>query len=192
MEPTHIPFRDSDPPFESATRPVPSRVFPVSSVVGRDAEPRAREHASRGPRAPHATDGPAELGKAEELFATFEPAKMSLDAHADAKIEEWRVRDPEDAVFLRQVLYGVTRYARFLGVVVRAFMHHNAATVLRRDKNTYTMYAYLALLRLDELGFRSFRCAFGWMAPSNTISRGVFSPSFVRAAGSRPPLRTPT
>ena len=32
---------------------------------------------------------PAELvSKAEELFATFEPAKMSLDAHADAKIEE--------------------------------------------------------------------------------------------------------
>jgi len=119
---------------------------------------------------------PAELvSKAEELFATFEPAKMSLDAHADAKIEEWRVRDPEDAVFLRQVLYGVTRYARFLGVVVRAFMHHNAATVLRRDKNTYIMYAYLALLRLDELGFQQFRCAFGWMAPSNTVSRVIFA-----------------
>jgi hypothetical protein len=109
---------------------------------------------------------PAELiSKAEELFATFEPAKMSLDAHADAKLEEWRVRDPDDAVFLRQVLYGVTRYARFLGVVVRAFMHHNAATVLRRDKNTYTMYAYLALLRLDELGFQQFRCARGRMVP---------------------------
>ena len=128
------------------------------------------------PERPMRPMDPAELvSKAEELFATFEPAKMSLDAHADAKIEEWRVRDPEDAVFLRQVLYGVTRYARFLGVVVRAFMHHNAATVLRRDKNTYTMYAYLALLRLDELGFQQFRCAFGWMAPSNTVSLVIFA-----------------
>ena len=116
------------------------------------------------PERPMRPMDPAELvSKAEELFATFEPAKMSLDAHADAKLEEWRVRDPDDAVFLRQVLYGVTRYARFLGVVVRAFMHHNAATVSRRDKNTYTMYAYLALLRLDELGFQQFRCAFGRM-----------------------------
>ena len=101
------------------------------------------------------------------------------------------MRDPEDAVFLRQVLYGCDAVRAISGVVVRAFMHHNAATVLRRDKNTYTMYAYLALLRLDELGFQQFRCAFGWMAPSNTVSRVIFA-LFVRAAGSAPPLRTPT
>ena len=134
------------------------------------------------PERPMRPMDPAELiSKAEELFATFEPAKMSLDAHADAKLEEWRVRDPDDAVFLRQVLYGVTRYARFLGVVVRAFMHHNAATVLRRDKNTYTMYAYLALLRLDELGFQQFRCAFGRMVPPR--ARMLFRPRRLRRTG---------
>ena len=117
--------------------------------------------ASSYPRIPERPMRPMDAGdliaRAIELCSSFNPARVTLDAHADERLAAWNVRHADDATFLRQILYGVTRYRAFLGVFVRAFMHHNAATVLRRDKDIYVVYAYLALLRLEELGFPQFR-----------------------------------
>lgn len=102
---------------------------------------------------------PAKLiARAEEMYTTFNPARVTVDAHADERILKWKVRNEDDATFLRQVFYGCIRYKRLIGIFISAFMHHNAGTVLRGDADMYVVYAYLALLRLEELGFPQFKC----------------------------------
>ena len=140
------------------------------------------------PRVPEAPLRPlppgALLAASAALLASFEPDKMSLDAHADrffAPSEEgafglelkrfdarkadrahgrgsWgaKTRDPEDQVFCRQVLYGVTRYEKMLDAFVDALYAKHAARLSRHEKLEARVCSYLALLRLDELGFGAF------------------------------------
>ena len=136
------------------------------------------------PRVPEAPSRPLPpgslLASATAALASFEPDKMSLDAHADAffaAAEEgafglelkrfdasrsdrlrgrhsWgaKTRDPEDQTFVRQVLYGATRYSNMLDAFVAALYDKHAARLSRREKLEARVCAYLALLRLDELG----------------------------------------
>lgn len=122
------------------------------------------------------------LASATALLASFEPDKMSLDAHADrffAAAEEgafgldlkrfdarksdrlegksaflWgaKTRHPEDQTFCRQVLYGATRYAKLLDAFMDEFYAKHAARLNRRELLEARVCAYLALVRLDELG----------------------------------------
>ena len=38
-----------------------------------------------------------------------------MDAHADECVHRWKVRNEDDATFLRQVFYGCIRYKRLIG-----------------------------------------------------------------------------
>ena len=141
------------------------------------------------PRVPEAPLRPlppnALLKSATALLASFEPEKMSLDAHADrffAAAEEgafglelkrfdvrksdrlegrnaenltWgaKTRHPEDQTFCRQVLYGATRYEKLLDAFMDAFYAKHASRTSRKEKLETRVCAYLALLRMDELGF---------------------------------------
>ena len=101
---------------------------------------------------------PAKLmERAEEMYTSFNPGRTTVDTHADERIHKWKIRNEDDATFLRQVFYGCIRYKRLIGVFVSSFMHHNAGTVLRGDADMYVVYTYLALLRLDELGFPQYK-----------------------------------
>jgi hypothetical protein len=101
---------------------------------------------------------PGELvSKAEELVSSFNPARMTVDAHADEQILRWNVREANDETFLRQIFYGCVRYKRMIDVLVTAFYHDNASCTLRSDRDMYCVYAYLALQRLEELGFGQYR-----------------------------------
>ena len=92
-----------------------------------------------------------------ELNTSFNERACSLDAHADAFLSKRRVANADDATFLRQVLYGVTRYAKMIDALLKSFYYNNASTALRSDVHLYTVFAYLYLLRVDELGFAGFR-----------------------------------
>jgi len=189
----HIPFRDSDPPFESATRPVPSRVFPVSSVVGRDAEPRAREHASRGPRAPHATDGPRgariQGGGALRDVRAREDVPRRARRRQDrgvARARPRRRRVPQagavrcDAVRAIPGRGGARLHApqRRDGVASRQEHVHHVRLPRPAPPRRARLPAVQVRVRVD-----------------GTVQHrlpGHFRPLLVRAAGSAPPLRTPT
>ena len=69
---------------------------------------------------------PAQLmQKGEELYSSFNPARMSVDAHADEFIKRNKVVNQDDATFLRQIFYGAIRYKRLIGILMGAFYHHN-------------------------------------------------------------------
>ncbi|WIA13671.1 hypothetical protein OEZ85_007232 [Tetradesmus obliquus] len=79
----------------------------------------------------------------------------TLDTHLDNCLQH--VADEDANCFVRQVVYGVTRYRRFLDCFLDSFFHHNRGTALRADAVKYRVLTYLAAFRLQELTFPTFR-----------------------------------
>ena len=92
-----------------------------------------------------------------ELNTSFNDGACTLDAHADEFFARKRIANEEDATFLRQVLYGVTRFRGLIDAVVQSFYHNNASTALRSDVHLYTVFVYLHIIRLNELRFSGYR-----------------------------------
>ena len=109
------------------------------------------------PDAPLRPMAPGDLiARATEMLASFNGDKVSPDAHAERCLDEWRVREASDATFIRQCFYGCVRYAKMLGAFTKTMYHARGGDILRSDRDLYTVYAYLLLLRLDELGWDQF------------------------------------
>ena len=54
-------------------------------------------------------------------------------------------------------MYGWHRQKAALECFIKNLYSDNAASVLRADNTMYTVMAYLAIFRLDELGFPAFK-----------------------------------
>lgn len=54
-------------------------------------------------------------------------------------------------MFIKQVFYGVLRYADFLKVFTDNLFHYNKSSTERKDETLYQIFAYLSIFRLDEL-----------------------------------------
>ena len=114
------------------------------------------------PDAPLRPMAPGDLiARATEMLASFDGDKVSPDAHAERCLDEWRVREASDATFIRQCFYGCVRYAKMLGAFTKTMYHARGGDILRSDRDLYTVYAYLLLLRLDELGWDQFEQLLG-------------------------------
>jgi hypothetical protein len=75
---------------------------------------------------PVASLGPAQLIKhCETFYNSYDPGKVTLDTHTDHCLESHNVAHPDDAVFLRQVLYGLFRYKKLLSSMIESFLQHN-------------------------------------------------------------------
>ncbi|KAJ1460387.1 hypothetical protein M885DRAFT_477920 [Pelagophyceae sp. CCMP2097] len=95
------------------------------------------------------------LAECEELIKTFNPARTTLESHADERIS---VEVPaSDAAFLREVLYGAIGRKAALKAFMVCFFHDRAAKVLRSDYTLYMILAYLAIFRLKELTVCEFK-----------------------------------
>lgn len=55
------------------------------------------------------------------------------------------------------MLFGTVRYQKLLGTLMKAFYSHNSGTTSKTDRIMYLLFSYLSLVRLDELGFPSYR-----------------------------------
>lgn len=93
--------------------------------------------------------------KASESFAAVRQVK-TLDAHADEFIGAKKGLAEDDAMFVRQVLYGLNRYAKLLKVVVSSFYFKHGHEASLTDRTLYSVFGYLAMMRLDELGWPAF------------------------------------
>ena len=101
---------------------------------------------------------PAELISAcEEMVRTFNPIVTTVDSHAAEYIKLKRVGDADDKLFLEQVLYGCVRYKKMLKVFLSSLYFKHGGETQRADYTLYLVLSYLALLRLQELGFSSFK-----------------------------------
>lgn len=96
------------------------------------------------------------LQLAEDIHTTFTPNRVTLDTHLESCLQEHKVKAVSDEVFIRQVVYGVIRYSTMLTAVMKALFHYCGGVVLRKDRPTFRVFSYLAIMRLDELGADNF------------------------------------
>ncbi len=70
--------------------------------------------------------GPRRLVQlAEQVYAAFDPAKFSLDAHIDNHLTSLCLPSTDDEIFIQQVVYGVVRHTSLLTSLLDAFFHYN-------------------------------------------------------------------
>lgn len=68
-----------------------------------------------------------------ECCTSFNPGQLSLDAHADTFISNKKLTSEADCSFVKQVLYGTTRYHALLKSFVDAFYRKNRYMITTAD-----------------------------------------------------------
>lgn len=113
--------------------------------------------------APGTAGGVGSIGKAqvikkcEELIRSFNPVTHSIDTHCLQHLGDTSAADAKpDNVFIQQIVYGWFRERPALDAFIKNFYADMAACVARVDITLYTIFAYMAIFRLDEMGFPRF------------------------------------
>jgi hypothetical protein len=86
-------------------------------------------------------------------YEQFNASTMTLDTHIDTFLENQKIDDEFEAVFVKQVVYGLNRYKKMLKVALSALYFNESGRLLREDNNTYLIFAYLMFIRMDDLGY---------------------------------------
>ena len=93
-----------------------------------------------------------------DLIRSFNATTHSIDTHVGEALRNVNKPDsPPENVFIQQVVYGWYKERAALQAFISNFYADNAASIARIDMTMYTVFAYLAMYRLDELGFPQFR-----------------------------------
>ena len=71
-------------------------------------------------------------------------------------LSQAQVVDDEDQVFVREVFEGCVKYRKLLQVLMKGFYAREGVRCLRADLGVYTVFSYLALFRLRELGIAQY------------------------------------
>ena len=107
-----------------------------------------------------ASGGPRKLlAMCEKLMQSFDHRKTTVDSHCNVVLGpdcEGPGANPTK-VFCKQVFYGCVRYKQPLKLFLSSFYYNNAGKTSRNDYTRYMVLGYLALFRLDELGWDRFR-----------------------------------
>jgi len=93
----------------------------------------------------------------EEVVRTFNPGRTTVDTHTEEYVAANKVHDADDVRFIQQVMYGCVRYKRLLKIFISSLYFRHGGESQRSDAQLYTIFGYLAMLRLAELGFADFK-----------------------------------
>mmetsp|Transcript_5900 Transcript_5900/g.11252 ORF Transcript_5900/g.11252 Transcript_5900/m.11252 type:complete len:678 (-) Transcript_5900:239-2272(-) len=93
----------------------------------------------------------------EDMYVSYNAAATTPDTHMDERLAAHQVPDEKDRLFLRQVFYGLIRYKKLLHVLIQAFYFQNSSVASRSDINTFTLFAFFTIIRLQDLGFGPYR-----------------------------------
>lgn len=129
---------------------------------------------------------------AEELIKSYNPRTHSIDTHCSERLgdtsrsvsggqrrqtmqgegaddEDGRCcvqdADAED-VLIQQLVYGCHKEKPLLKAFIDDYYGDNAASALRADMTLYTILGYMAIFRIEELGFARFKAVAMQQEPS--------------------------
>jgi hypothetical protein len=60
-------------------------------------------------------------------------------------------------MFIKQILYGVLRYAEFLKIFTESLFHLNKSSTERKDETLFQIFAYITCFRLEELSLDDYK-----------------------------------
>eukprot|EP00962_Isochrysis_galbana_P022647 scaffold6769_cov114-Isochrysis_galbana.AAC.7 len=76
----------------------------------------------------------------EQLVHTYNAGRTTIDTHTDEFLAEHRVRDPDDARFLQQVMYGCVRYKKLLKIFISSLYFKHSGESQRSDASLYMVH----------------------------------------------------
>eukprot|EP01135_Chromosphaera_perkinsii_P011665 Nk52_evm3s2473 gene=Nk52_evmTU3s2473 len=91
-----------------------------------------------------------------ELLEKFNPLVVTVDDHLKTFILSKKVKNPNDQLFIKEVFSGCIRHERPIEVLINGFYNFDKSC-MRADRGLYFSIAYLAIFRLNELGFKEFK-----------------------------------
>ena len=109
------------------------------------------------------------IQKATGLISSFNPVVVTLDSHADKYLE--KNDDKSEKVFLKQIFYGVNRYAEFNKVFTSGLFRLHPSQTNRNDANLYTIFLYLIVFRYEDLAKEEL-CSF--LLSQDAVKMNVF------------------
>jgi len=120
------------------------------------------------------------LQKCVEVIESFDPKKTTVDAHvSDTPLLKDKSLGEVEQKFIHQVVYGCTRYLKFLRLFVTSFLYKHPTTARREDQTLYTILSYLLFFRLGEVGVHEFRkfyeCGLGTPPALLALLQYIFS-----------------
>eukprot|EP00741_Cyanophora_paradoxa_P008266 tig00001278_g7996.t1 len=92
-----------------------------------------------------------------KVIKSYDPITTTVDTHAENFLAQQKIVDEHEATFIKQVLYGCIRYKKLLKVFISSFYFNEGGRLLREDMTMYSIYAYLAIIRMADLTFGEFR-----------------------------------
>jgi hypothetical protein len=101
------------------------------------------------------------ISTCDDMIRTFNSTTHSIDTHISDYLGRKRKRMPEETLneteqFLQQTVYGWYRQRQGLDKFITNIYADKAASISRTDMTLYTIFAYLAIFRLEDLGFKKF------------------------------------
>eukprot|EP00126_Sphaerothecum_destruens_P008600 Sdes_comp20270_c0_seq1m13812 len=96
------------------------------------------------------------LDSCAELLEGFSPIVITVDDHFERFVREKKITNENDRLFLHEVFSGSIRHKKPVDVLIQRFYNEDKSC-MRVDRSLYFVVAYLALFRLDELGFPQFK-----------------------------------
>lgn len=97
------------------------------------------------------------LGHCVNVLDTYNKDMQSVEEHVNKYLKHQAVRDESEQTFIVEVFSGCIRYSNILDVILNGFYAKDGKNVLKSEMNLYSVLAYLALFRLDELGMAHYR-----------------------------------
>jgi len=120
----------------------------VADVLSRHASVRPQR--ARGGRSAGERGGACVSPAPPQNTASSRPLPPAPPPHIPASPMQ---ASPSDAAFIQQMVYGATRAAPALRVLMNALYHCHASSLVRADYPLYNVLAYLCAFRLPEVGW---------------------------------------
>ena len=95
------------------------------------------------------------IQKCIDVIESYNPVVDSPDTHFQRLYGSHS--DKNEAIFIQQVFYNVNRYKDFLRRLNKAIFTVQSTITNSKDSLPFMIFSYLALFRLEELGFKHFK-----------------------------------
>lgn len=89
-------------------------------------------------------------------YDTFNPNRTNLDIHCDQFFEENQINEENDRIFIKEVLYGVTRFEKVLKSVFNGFITVHKETHVTK-KTHYLILSYIIIFRFGEIPIKELK-----------------------------------
>ncbi|KAH9499397.1 hypothetical protein Btru_003964 [Bulinus truncatus] len=91
------------------------------------------------------------------LLETYNESSTDVEDHLKEYLNFSRIPDADDEIFVTEVFSGCIQHKSVMKLVVDGFYLRDGKNILVSNESYFTVLAYLALYRLDEIGVAHFR-----------------------------------